>query len=128
MSQRDRISTPAAPKAIGPYSQGIRAGGFVFVSGQVPVDPDTGQVVEGGVGKQTERCLTSLAAILAAAGSGLERVVKTTVFMTDLARFAEMNAVYEQFFPQDPPARATVQVVALPRGVAVEIEAVALAG
>lgn len=128
MTTRERISTPAAPQAIGPYSQAIRAGGFVFVSGQVPVDPETGQPVGGGVGEQTQRCLTSLAAILDAAGSGLGRVVKTTVFLTDLGRFAEMNAVYERFFPQDPPARATVQVVALPRGVAVEIEAVALAG
>lgn len=125
---RESVSTAGAPAAIGPYSQAVRAAGLVFVSGQVPADPATGRLVAGGVAEQTERALTNLAAILEAAGSGLDRVVKTTVFMTDLGRFAEMNEVYARFFPRDPPARATVQVAALPRGAGVEIEAVALAG
>jgi 2-iminobutanoate/2-iminopropanoate deaminase len=127
MPERRVIASPGAPAAIGPYSQAIRAGGLVFVSGQVPLDPATGQVVAGGVASQTERVLESLRAILEASGSGLDRVVKTTVYLTDLGAFAEMNETYARFFPQAPPARATVQVAALPRGVGVEIEAVALA-
>ena len=118
------VASPRAPRAIGPYSQAIRANGFVFVSGQVPADPDTGNLVPGGIAEQTARVLNSLAAILEAAGSDLDHVVKTTVFLTDLGRFAEMNEVYAKFFPASPPARATVQVAALPRGAAVEIEAI----
>jgi 2-iminobutanoate/2-iminopropanoate deaminase len=128
MSDRTVISTGGAPAAIGPYSQAVVAGGLVFASGQIPLDPATGELVPGGAGAQAERALASLRAILEAAGSGLHRVVKTTVFLTDLADFAAVNAVYAGFFPADPPARATVQVAALPRGAAVEIEAVALAG
>ena len=128
MSDRTVISTGGAPAAIGPYSQAVVAGGLVFVSGQIPLDPATGELVPGGAGAQAGRALVSLRAILEAAGSGLHRVVKTTVFLTDLADFAAVNAVYAGFFPADPPARATVQVAALPRGAAVEIEAVALAG
>jgi 2-iminobutanoate/2-iminopropanoate deaminase len=105
----------------------VRAGGLVFVSGQIPLDPVTGQVVAGGVAAQAERALESLRAILETAGSGLDRVVKTTVFLTDLGGFAEVNEVYARYFPEAPPARSTVQVAALPRGVAIEIEAVALA-
>jgi len=127
MTEREVIASAGAPAAIGPYSQAIRAGGRVFVSGQIPLDPETGQVVTGGIAAQTERALESLRAILAASGSGLERVVKTTIFLTDLGAFAEVNAVYARYFPQAPPARATVQVAALPRGVGIEIEAVALA-
>jgi 2-iminobutanoate/2-iminopropanoate deaminase len=127
MTKRAVIVSAGAPAAIGPYSQAIRAGGLVFVSGQIPLDPGTGQVVQGGIAAQAERVLTSLRAILDAAGSGLERVVKTTVFLTDLGDFAEVNAVYARYFSQTPPARATVQVAALPRGVRIEIEAVALA-
>jgi 2-iminobutanoate/2-iminopropanoate deaminase len=127
MAERSIVTTPLAPAAIGPYAQAVRAGGLVFVSGQIPADPATGALVEGGVREQTERVLRSLGAVLDAAGSGLDLVVKTTVFLTDLGRFAEMNEVYGRFFPKDPPARATVQVAALPRGAAVEIEAVALA-
>lgn len=127
MTGREVIASAGAPAAIGPYSQAIRAGGLVFVSGQIPLDPETGQVVAGGIAAQTERALESLRAILAASGSGLERVVKTTIFLTDLGAFAEVNAVYARYFPQAPPARATVQVAALPRGVGIEIEAVALA-
>ncbi len=127
MTERTVIVSAGAPSAIGPYSQAIRAGGLVFVSGQIPLDPVTGQVVEGGIAAQAERVLDSLRAILDAAGSGMERVVKTTVFLTDLGAFAEINQVYARFFPQAPPARSTVQVAALPRGVGIEIEAVALA-
>lgn len=127
MTERRVIVSREAPAAIGPYSQAVRAGGLVFVSGQIPLDPETGQVVEGGIAAQAERVLVSLRAILEASGSGLERVVKTTVFLADLGTFAEVNAVYARFFPQAPPARATVQVAALPRGVGIEIEAVALA-
>ena len=127
MAERTVIVSAGAPTAIGPYSQAIRAGGLVFVSGQIPLDPQTGQVVEGGIAAQAERVLDSLRAILNASGSGLERVVKTTVFLTDLGNFTEVNEVYARFFPLAPPARATVQVAALPRGVGIEIEAVALA-
>lgn len=125
--EREVIDSPGAPAAIGPYSQAIRAGGLVFVSGQIPLDPETGQVVAGGIAAQTGRVLDSLRAVLEAAGSGLERVVKTTVFLTDLGTFSEVNEVYARHFPHAPPARATVQVAALPRGVGIEIEAVALA-
>ena len=127
MTIRKVIVTAGAPAAIGPYSQAIQAGGFVFVSGQIPLDPATGQVVGGGIAAQTERALDSLRAILDASGSSLERVVKTTVFLVDLGTFNEVNEVYARFFPHAPPARATVQVAALPRGVGIEIEAVALA-
>jgi 2-iminobutanoate/2-iminopropanoate deaminase len=126
MSDRTVVSTGGAPAAIGPYSQAVVAGGLVFASGQIPLDPATGELVSGGAGAQAERALISLRAVLEAAGSGLHRVVKTTVFLTDLADFAAVNAVYAGFFPAEPPARATVQVAALPRGAAVEIEAVAL--
>jgi 2-iminobutanoate/2-iminopropanoate deaminase len=127
MTERTVIVSAGAPAAIGPYSQAIRAGGFVFVSGQIPLNPETGQVVAGGIAAQAERVLDSLRAILEDAGSGLDRVVKTTVFLTDLGNFTEVNGVYARYFPQAPPARATVQVAALPRGVGIEIEAVALA-
>ena len=128
MSDRKEVSTGGAPAAIGPYSQAVIAGGFVFVSGQIPLDPATGALVASGAGAQAERARVSLQAVLEAAGSGLHRVVKTTVFLTDLADFPEVNGVYARFFPREPPARATVQVAALPRGAAIEIEAVALAG
>ncbi len=121
------ISTDRAPAAIGPYSQAVQAGGFVFCSGQIPLDPATGGVVDGGIEAQTRRVLENLAAVLAAAGTGLDRVVKTTVFLANMGEFAAMNAVYAGFFPTDPPARAAVEVSALPKGVRVEIEAVALA-
>jgi 2-iminobutanoate/2-iminopropanoate deaminase len=128
VTDRQVVSSAGAPAAIGPYSQAVLAGGFVFVSGQIPLDPETGQLVAGDAAAQAERALISLQAVLEAAGSGLHRVVKTTIFLTDLADFAAVNAVYARFFPAEPPARATVQVAALPRGAALEIEAVALAG
>lgn len=121
------VSTPNAPAAIGPYSQAILAGGFVFCSGQIPLDPASGQLVEGDVGVQTHRVLQNLAAVLDAAGSSLRKVVKTTVFLRDMGDFAAMNAVYGEYFTDEPPARATVQAARLPKDVAVEIECVALA-
>jgi 2-iminobutanoate/2-iminopropanoate deaminase len=119
------IHTDAAPQAIGPYSQGIRAGNLVYTAGQVPIDPATGQLIAGGIEDQTRRVLTNVKAILEAAGTSLDRVVKTTVFMADLGQFAAMNAVYAEFFPSAPPARSTFQVAALPRGALLEIEAIA---
>jgi 2-iminobutanoate/2-iminopropanoate deaminase len=126
MSEKQVIKTDRAPQAIGPYSQGIKAGSFVFTAGQIGLDPQTGEVVSGGVEAETRQVLTNLRGVLAAAGSSLDRVVKTTVFLRDMNDFASMNAVYAEFFGQDFPARSTVQVAGLPRGVAVEIEAVAL--
>lgn len=120
------ISTAEAPAAIGPYAQGIAAGPFVFCSGQIPLDPATGQLVGGTVAVRTERALKNLAAVLRAHGIGLDHVVKTTVFLTDLAEFEEMNSAYAKFFPKQPPARSTIQVAALPKGANVEIEAVAV--
>lgn len=127
MTQVLPLHTDNAPKAIGPYSQAIRAGEHLFCSGQIPLDPATMQVVEGDINVQTRRVLTNLRNVLEAAGSGMTRVVKTTVFMTDLGEFTQMNAVYAEFFPGTPPARSTVQVAALPRGVKIEIECIALA-
>jgi 2-iminobutanoate/2-iminopropanoate deaminase len=123
---RERVQTDQAPAAIGPYSQAIRAGGFVFVSGQIPIDPATGQFISGGVAEQTRQVLKNLSAVLEAAGSGLDKVVKTTVFLQDMNEFAEMNEVYATFFSDAPPARATVAAAGLPRDARVEIEAVAL--
>lgn len=125
---KDRVQTDSAPKAIGPYSQAIRANGLVFASGQIPLDPATMQIVEGGIREQTERVLNNLAAVLQAAGSSLDRVVKTTVFLADLADFAEMNETYGRFFGEAPPARSTVEVARLPRDVRVEIDVIALDG
>ncbi|MFN7971118.1 MAG: Rid family detoxifying hydrolase [Acidobacteriota bacterium] len=120
------ITSSRAPAAIGPYSQAMRAGGFVFCSGQVALDPATGQLVPGGVSAQTERVLDNLAAVLDEAGSGLDLVVKTTVYLASMADFAEMNQVYERRMP-GKPARATVAVKELPRAALVEIDAVAVA-
>ncbi len=122
------VTTDNAPKAIGPYSQAVVAGGVVFCSGQIPLDPATGEMVEGDVATQTRQVLENLKAVLEAAGSGLDRVVKTTVFLADMGDFAAMNQVYAGFFDDVPPARAAVEVAALPKGARVEIEAVALAG
>ena len=121
-----QVQTEGAPAAIGPYSQAIRANGFVYVSGQIPIDPQTGEFVAGGVREQTEQVLKNLSAVLNAAGSGLEHVVKTTVFLADMKEFAAMNEVYAKFFAIEPPARATVAAAGLPRDARVEIEAVAL--
>jgi len=121
------IQTSGAPAAIGPCSQAILAGGFVFCSGQIPLDPATGQLIEGDVTTQTHRVLQNLKAVLEAAGSSLEKVAKTTVFLRDMGDFAAMNAVYGEYFKVAPPARATVQAARLPKDVAVEIECVAMA-
>ena len=124
--QRDRISTTDAPGAIGPYSQAIASGAFVFCSGQVPLEPASGALVEGDVRAQTRRALENLSGVLTAAGSSLAQVVKTTVFLVSMSEFAAMNEVYAEFFPGDPPARSTVAVAELPKGARVEIEAIAL--
>lgn len=124
---KDIIQTEQAPKAIGPYSQAIRTNGFVFASGQIPTDPKTGEFVAGGIAEQTEQAIKNLSRVLEAAGSGLNRVVKTTVFLADMGEFAAMNEVYGRFFSEEPPARATVEAARLPRDARVEIEAIALA-
>jgi len=126
---REIISTSRAPKAIGPYSQAVRVGGLVFCSGQIPLDPESGAFVgEGDVRAQTRRVMENLQAVLEAAGSSLGRVVRTTIVLADLGDFAAVNEVYGGYFPAEPPARATVQVAALPRGARVEIDAIAEAG
>ncbi len=124
---KEIIQTDQAPKAIGPYSQAIRTNGFIFASGQIPIDPATGQFVAGGIAEQTEQVMKNLSRVLEAAGSGLNRVVKTTVFLADMEEFAAMNEVYAKFFSEEPPARATVEAARLPRDARVEIEAIALA-
>lgn len=120
------IETKDAPQAIGPYSQAIAAGGLVFASGQIPIDPATGKFVDGGVAEQTEQVIKNLSAVLNAAGTDLSRVVKTTVFLADMNDFVAMNEVYGRFFSEEPPARATVQAAGLPRDARVEIDAIAL--
>lgn len=122
------IATEHAPQAIGPYSQAVVANGFVFASGQIPIDPATGQFVEGGIVEQTEQVLRNVSNLLEAAGTSLARVVKTTVFLADMNDFAAMNETYARFFGEEPPARSTVQAARLPRDARVEIEVVALAG
>jgi len=123
---RTPISTPDAPKAIGPYSQAIKANGFVFVSGQVAIDPATQQIITGDVAAQTDRVLKNLSAILKAAGTGLENVVRSTVFLKNMNDFAAMNEVYGKYFSAAPPARSTVEVARLPKDVLVEIDVIAL--
>lgn len=120
------VSTPNAPKAIGPYSQATVANGFIYTAGQIALDPATTEVVAGGVPEQTDRVMQNLAAVLASAGSSLQKVVKTTVFLVDMGDFAAMNEVYARHFGEHRPARSTVAVAGLPRGVRVEIEVVAV--
>jgi 2-iminobutanoate/2-iminopropanoate deaminase len=124
---RQVISTGSAPKAIGPYSQAIRAAGLLFLSGQVPLDPATGTLVEGDIGKQTERVMENLKAVLVAAGSSMERAVKMSVFLKDMNDFAAMNEVYGRYFPEDPPARTTIEAARLPKDARIEIDMIALA-
>jgi 2-iminobutanoate/2-iminopropanoate deaminase len=124
---REVIATNDGPKAIGPYSQAIKANGFVFVSGQIPFDPATQQLVDGDVAAQTERVLQNLSGILKAAGSSLEQVVKAGVFLKNMSDFAAMNEVYGRYFTQGPPARSTVEVARLPKDVLVEIDVIAVA-
>ncbi len=124
---KEIISTQRGPKAIGPYSQAIKANGFLFVSGQIPIDPQTNQMIEGDITRQTERVLENLKGIVEAAGSSLDRVVKSTVYLKDLSDFAAMNEVYGRYFPSASPARATVEVARLPRDLRIEIDLIALA-
>lgn len=120
------IKTHTAPQAIGPYSQAVKAGGFIFASGQIPLDPETGELVSGTMEEETVRVIENIKAIFEAAGSGLDSVVKTTIYLIDMGDFAEVNRVYGRYFQSQPPARATVQVAGLPKGARVEIEAIAV--
>jgi len=123
---KESISTPKAPGAIGPYSQAVKVNNLVFVSGQIPLNPETGQVVQGDIKAQAGQALENIKAILKAAGSSLNDVVKTTVFMKNLKDFAAMNAVYQEYFQENPPARTTIEIVGLPRDAIIEIEAIAV--
>jgi 2-iminobutanoate/2-iminopropanoate deaminase len=123
---RSVIKTDKAPKAIGPYSAGVKTNSYIFTAGQLGIIPETGNIVEGGIEPETRQALQNIQKILEAAGSSLSDVVKTTVFLRDMGEFSLMNAVYAEFFTKDPPARSTVQVAALPKAAAVEIEAIAL--
>ena len=123
---RETVHTDRAPKVIGPYTQAVKANGFVYTAGQIPIDPSTGNIVDGGVTEQTRQVLENLKAVLQAAGSSLEQVVKATVFLKQMADFAAMNEVYAEYLSDAKPARSTVAVAELPRGALVEIEAVAL--
>jgi len=125
---RQIVQTKQAPDAIGPYSQAVVANGFVFTSGQIPIDPATGQFVSGGIAEQTQLVLKNLKAVLEAAGTDLQQVVKTTVYLADMQDFTAMNEVYATFFGAEPPSRSTVQAAGLPRDARVEIDVVALAG
>lgn len=128
MAPLTAVSTPHAPGAIGPYSQGLRAGDYLYLSGQIPIDPATGQVVAGGIVEQTHQVLKNLGAVLAAGGASYQQVVKTTVYLIDIAEFSAMNEVYGTYFSVPAPARATIQAAALPRAVRVEIDIVAYLG
>jgi len=125
--KRETIRSDKAPKALGPYEQAIKLEGWVFTSGQIPLDPQTGAMVEGGIGAQTRQVLENLRAVLEAAGSSMAKVVRVTVYMTHLGDFAKMNEVFSEYFPQDKPARSTVGVAALPRGALVEMDVIARA-
>ncbi len=122
---KERVNTPAAPAAIGPYSQAIKAGDFLFLSGQIPLDPATGALVSGGIVEQTHQVLKNLQAVLTEAGATFEHVVKTTVYVADLNDFGKVNEIYAEYFPDPPPARATIQAARLPRDVRVEIDLIA---
>ena len=128
LAVKDIIATDRAPRAIGPYSQAVRAGELIFASGQIPIDPVTGEFVPGGIAEQTEQVLRNLTAVFEAAGVTMNQVIKTTVFLANMDDFAAMNEVYGRFFGDEPPARATVQAARLPRDARVEIEAIALVG
>ncbi len=124
--EKQVVNTDQAPAAIGPYSQALKVGEMVFVSGQIPIDPATGDIVQGDIKAQTRQVLTNLNAVLTAAGSSLEKTVKTTVYITNMDEFSQVNEVYGEFFTDQPPARACVEVSRLPKGVAVEIDAIAI--
>lgn len=126
--KREIVATDRAPKAIGPYSQGVKAGGFVFFSGQIPLDPATGEIRGADIAAQAEQVMENIGAVLSATGLGFSDVVKTTIFLADLANFSVVNDIYGKRFPTEPPARSTVEVKGLPRGALVEIEVVAWCG
>ena len=126
--EKQIIATDEAPKAIGPYSQAVRAGNLVFLSGQIPLDPKTGEALLGDIADQTRRVMDNLGAVLRASGASFREVVRSTIYLTNLADFAKVNEVYGSYFPTEPPARATVQVAALPRGASVEIDMIAYRG
>jgi 2-iminobutanoate/2-iminopropanoate deaminase len=128
MNERTPITAPSAPEAVGPYSQAIRHGDLVFCSGALPLDPGSGDLLDDSIAAEAEQCLRNLAAVCEAAGTELGRALRTTVFTTDLDRFDEINAAYETFFPSSPPARAAVEVGALPKGARVEIDAIVAVG
>jgi len=121
---RDPVTAPGAPDAVGPYSHAVRCGGVLYCSGQVPLDPETGKLVEGSVGDQTRRCLENLSAVCAAAGAELSDAVRLGIYVTDMGTFSEVNEAYGSFFAEGPPARSTIGVAALPLGAAVEIDAI----
>jgi 2-iminobutanoate/2-iminopropanoate deaminase len=123
--ERRAVHTSGAPEAIGPYSQAIVSDGYVFCSGQVPLDPSTGELIDGSIADQTNRCMASLEAVLSAAGTDVSSIVKTTIYLVDMNDFVEVNEAYAEFFTNEPPARATVEVAGLPKGARVEIECVA---
>ena len=125
---KQNISTNKAPKAIGPYSQAVVYGGLAYLSGQIAIDPASNKVIEGGISAQTERVLENIKAVLEASGASLDSVLKTTVFLKDMGEFTQMNAVYSEYFPENPPARATVEAARLPRDVRVEIDCIATVG
>lgn len=124
--EKEVVTSEKAPKAIGPYSVGIRTGNLIFTAGQVGIDPSVGEIVAGGIEAETHQVIRNLRHILESAGSSLDRVVKTTVFLRDMGDFSRMNAIYGEYFTKNPPARSTVQVSALPKGAAIEIEAIAI--
>jgi len=124
--EKEVIEIKNAPPPVGPYSQAVRAGGFIFISGQLPLDPSSGEKIQGEIEEETRRVLENLKKILEGAGSSLEKVIKTTIYITDISEFAKVNNVYGEYFSSRPPARSTVQAAALPRGAKVEIEAVAV--
>lgn len=123
---KEIISTSKAPSAIGPYSQAVKVGNMLFISGQIPIDPKSGNIIDGDIKEQTKRVLENIKGILESIGANLSNVVKTTVFMVDLSEFSDMNEVYKEYFSENPPARSTIQVSALPRNVRIEIEAIAI--
>jgi 2-iminobutanoate/2-iminopropanoate deaminase len=125
---RKIVATDAAPKAIGPYSQAVVHNGIAYLSGQIPMNPETGEIIQGGITAQTERVLENIKAVLAACGSSMNSVLKTTVYLVDMSEFARMNEVYARYFPSDPPARATIQAARLPRDVRIEIDVIAAVG
>lgn len=124
--KKEIISTDMAPKAIGPYSQAVKVGNFLFISGQIPIDPKTGELIEGNIKEQTKRVLENLKGIMESLGGSLENIIKTTVFLKNIEDFHDMNEIYAEYFKENPPARSTIEVSRLPRNVSIEIEAIGI--